>query len=264
MDSRYLADCAADNRSLETLLTPVLESAIAVVASAPRDVTPATCRCAAPGIRPVQRLEIPPSVIPPPKGTESAPLQILDLACGSCREMESVSSALRIASARPQAGVRLVGADIRVSHVDEARDRARKVAVFPFESEFLLEDCTKLDRHAGVGHEFDLVFVRHQNFWHDPRSWWRIFSAGLERLHGDGVMVITSYFDREHALAVKAIGKAGGELLADVRNPRSRALATPGKSVDRHLAVFRRRGMDWRRVEPSAGGTADVRRELAM
>ena len=47
--------------------------------------------------------------------------------------------------------------------------------------------------------------------------------------------------DREHALAVKALERTGAELIVSARNDDSIDLSTHGKSVDRHLAVFRRR-----------------------
>jgi hypothetical protein len=97
-----------------------------------------------------------------------------------------------------------------------------------------------LNQHRQLGRDFDLVFVRHQNFWDSPVGWPRIFLEGLERLHESGLFVITSYFDKEHELAVGAITRAGAQLVTSVRNPNSRPLRTKGKSVDRHLAVFRR------------------------
>jgi hypothetical protein len=70
--------------------------------------------------------------------------------------------------------------------------------------------------------------------------WTRIFAEGLHRLGEGGLLVITSYFDREHCMALRAVARAGGELLTTMRNPLSRPLPGRGKSVDRHLAVFRR------------------------
>ena len=52
---------------------------------------------------------------------------------------------------------------------------------------------------------------------------------------------ITSYFDREHELAMACLSQCGGRKLADLRNPHSRQLDdAPNKSVDRRLAVFAR------------------------
>ncbi len=169
-------------------------------------------------------------------------VQVLDLACGECREVEVVSSAALEKLGRTGAVLRFTGADIRGAEIDTARRRARKLAEAGATVEFLQTDCANLEDHRELGRSFDLVFLRHQNYWHDRPAWRRIFANGLRRLHDSGLLVISSYFDAEHDLAVRAITAAGGELVTSVRNRNSRALPTPGKSVDRHLAVFRRQG----------------------
>ena len=42
------------------------------------------------------------------------------------------------------------------------------------------------------------------------------------------------------AIVGREVAAAGGELVTSLRNADSRGLPTAGKSVDRHLAVFRR------------------------
>ena len=165
-------------------------------------------------------------------------LSILDLACGPCREAETLIQSLRDVSGS-SSDIRLVGADIRRAELDEAAARARAAGLT--HTEFLAADCSKLDQTLGSSENFDLAFLRHQNFWNDPAAWLNIFDHGLSRLNDDGLLVITSYFDREHALAVKALERAGAELVVSARNEDSIDLSTHGKSVDRHLAVFRRR-----------------------
>ena len=165
-------------------------------------------------------------------------LSILDLACGPCREAETLIQSLRDVSGS-SSDIRLVGADIRRAELDEAAARARAAGLE--HTEFLAADCSKLDQALGSSENFDLAFLRHQNFWNDPAAWLKIFDHGLSRLNDDGLLVITSYFDREHALAVKALERAGAELVVSARNDDSIDLSTHGKSVDRHLAVFRRR-----------------------
>lgn len=165
-------------------------------------------------------------------------LSILDLACGPCREAETLIHSLREVSGS-SSDIRLVGADIRRAELDEAASRARAAGLA--HTEFLAADCSKLDHALASSENFDLTFLRHQNFWNDPAAWLRIFEHGLSRLNDDGLLVITSYFDREHALAVKALERAGAELVVSARNDDSIDLSTHGKSVDRHLAVFRRR-----------------------
>lgn len=172
--------------------------------------------------------------------TGERPLQLLDIACGECREAETlVKVAQELQPGDKLAPVRLVGTDIRDREVEDAtrRFRSRQDAQF----EFLVEDASKLDRNREMGGEFDLAFIRHQNFWLGATEWKRIFEQGMKKLSEDGVLVITSYFDREHELATRAIAEAGGELIVTERNLESMELAYPGKSVDRHVAVFRRK-----------------------
>ena len=56
----------------------------------------------------------------------------------------------------------------------------------------------------------------------------------------NGLLVITSYFDHEHKLALAALQAMGMEVVESRRNKASRALKdAPGKSVDRWVAVLR-------------------------
>lgn len=182
---------------------------------------------------------------PGPGGTAgpdaAGPLQILDLACGTCREAGTLVEVFRDFDGGDRE-VRLVGADIRDRELDEAAARARALGNARDSFEFLTENCAKLGRHRELGKDFDVTFLRHQNYWNDKPVWQRIFEQGLEKLKDDGLLVITSYFDREHALALKALERAGAELIVTERNEDTRLLLdTPGKSVDRHVAVFRKK-----------------------
>ena len=56
----------------------------------------------------------------------------------------------------------------------------------------------------------------------------------------DGLLVITSYFDKEHQLALEALQGLGADLIETKHNPLARKLQTAGKSVDKHIAVLRR------------------------
>ena len=190
------------------------------------------------------------AVLPGPEAQH--PLQILDLACGPCREAETLIRVLREwprqESARTRgpglagpAPVRFVGADLRDHVIDEAAARTRAAGIAGAECEFIVDDCSRLSRHMALGKDFDVTFLRHQNYWNDPAVWRRIFAQGLEKLKDDGLLIITSYFDLEHQLAVKALEDAGAELLSTEANSGTLLLDAPGKSSDRHVAVFRRK-----------------------
>ncbi len=162
-------------------------------------------------------------------------MRILNLACGRCDEAETLVS---IGSELTQGGaVEMVGADIRIREIRQAREQ---YAHLP--AQFLIEDATKIDQHKELGNDFNLVFLRHQNFWHGQELWKKIFDQGIAKLREDGMLVITSYFDVEHRLALQALEAMGMEVVSNKRNKASRSLSdAPGKSVDRWVAVLRRK-----------------------
>ncbi len=162
-------------------------------------------------------------------------LRILNLACGRCDEAETLITVGQ-ELAGDKGGVEMIGADIRIREIRQARERH---AGLP--AEFLIEDAAQLSRNKALGDDFGLVFLRHQNFWHGQELWKKIFDQGIAKLRPDGMLVITSYFDVEHRLALEALQKMGMEIVSNRRNKTSRALAdAPGKSVDRWVAVLRR------------------------
>ncbi len=174
-----------------------------------------------------------------------AEVSILDVACGACDEAETLSDFFR--SLRGGEGAEgaspstvLVGTDVRERELDEARARFGNAGGRSFE--FFKGDASKLDSHRELRAAFDVLVFRHQNLYHGRALWMRIFEQSLHRLKDDGVLVLTSYFDREHELALQAFRSLGAEVVITERNAESRELATPGKSVDRHVAVLRKGG----------------------
>jgi len=163
-------------------------------------------------------------------------LRILNLACGRCDEAETLF-AVGEALTEGKGAVEMVGADIRIREIRQARERHGHLR-----AEFLIEDASQLSRNKALGDDFGVVFLRHQNFWHGQELWKKIFDQGIAKLRPDGKLVITSYFDVEHRLALEALEKMGLEVISNRRNRASRALSdAPGKSVDRWVAVLRRR-----------------------
>jgi hypothetical protein len=160
-------------------------------------------------------------------------LRLLNIACGQCDEAETL---VNFARAQTSGDVKLIGADIRIREILQARENHAHLP-----AEFLLEDATKLSKHKELGEDFDMVLLRHQNYWHGPELWKRIFEEGLTKVGEDGLLVITSYFDKEHQLALDALQNLGAELVLTHQHEDSRKLVTPGKFVDKHLAVLRRR-----------------------
>ena len=177
-------------------------------------------------------------------------LDLLNLACGYCEEGAVLSAFWGRGGKR----VRQFAMDLRDAEVDKAKrryaatERLFRSAGLPTVGarsaegkdavEFVAGDASKL---AGVGQipaQFDVVFIRHQNLWHDRPTWQRIYEFALNHIADDGLLVITSYFDREHLLALELLKVLGGDILVSERNPKSRELDYPGKSIDRHVAAI--------------------------
>lgn len=164
---------------------------------------------------------------PPPPRRE---IVVWNLACGRADESGALAAALA-----PAKIAHYLGIDLRGHCIREARTRWELPGGV---SEFIEGDASAIP--AGLGPSVpDVIFIRHQNYWHEPQVWDRIFTRALDCLAADGVLACTSYFDREHGLMKSAMRTLGAVAAADFQNPRSRPLAdAPGKSVDRHLAAF--------------------------
>ena len=138
----------------------------------------------------------------------------------------------------------ITGIDIRNREIGEAKQRwckmlSAKGTKAQLPSQFFTQDASQLSQIHLLDGPYEVLFIRHQNYWNGAEVWHRIYDNALHRLSDDGVLIITSYFDREHLQAVQAISAMGGTLTTSIRNPKSRILSdTPNKSVDRHIAVF--------------------------
>jgi len=159
------------------------------------------------------------------------PLAVLNLACGRADETGALGKALE-----PMKIGFYLGIDLRPDAIAEA---AARWALPDGEIGFRCGDAAATDRMRQLP-AFDFIFIRHQNYWHEPAVWDRLLGNALGRLKPSGLLVCTSYFDREHELLVAALRTRGAALLANLRHAQSRPLPdAPGKSVDRHLAIFR-------------------------
>jgi SAM-dependent methyltransferase len=177
-------------------------------------------------------------------------LNLLNLACGYCEEGAVLSAFWGRGGRR----VRQFAMDLRHAEIDKARRRyAATERMFEAagitkirrrdegsDVEFIADDATSLVGYGEIPEHYDVVFIRHQNLWHDRATWLRIFEFSLTRIADNGLLLITSYFDREHLLALELIKSLGGEVLVSERNLSSRELGYPGKSVDRHVAAIAR------------------------
>ncbi len=164
--------------------------------------------------------------------------RLLNLACGRADESAVLTDVFG------KNGIQLTGLDIRTREIYEAQERWKKYLPENAEAEFLVQDCSKLGDLQTLPDDFNIAFMRHQNFWNGDNTWNKIYDEALHRLDENGYLVITSYFDREHQLALDAIQNLGAELVLTEQNSQSRSIhdVPPGveKSIDRHLAIFKK------------------------
>jgi SAM-dependent methyltransferase len=174
----------------------------------------------------------------------AAPLepQLLNIACGRADETGILLETL--AAHRPRC--HYLGLDLRKPEILEARRRwgrsqaqsSPATASQDFHIEFRVADASSAAA-LPEGAEFDCIFIRHQNYWDAPAVWDLIFHHARARLKPQGLLIFTSYFDREHELAIAAHRSRGFNMLLDIPHAQSRDLAdAPGKSVDRRVAIF--------------------------
>ena len=185
-------------------------------------------------------------------------VSLLNLACGPCFEAAVLAAWFgqpgAIAGARNR--VRFFGMDLRGQEIEKAERRyAATESVFKklaapvltetdtrgSSIEFFADDATRLVGYREIPQEFDIIFIRHQNVWNDRPAWRKIFAFALDSLKPEtGRLVITSYFDREHLIALDTLRSLGGHVVTTAANPNSIPLPQdhPDKSCDRHIAVL--------------------------
>lgn len=199
------------------------------------------------------------------------PRRLLVTACGRCEEavtlaaffsqLDAANSGgsdtgfpatnLLVASASlPVVPVELTGIDVRENSLEKARRRCHstrslfeKALHHPslrhrFAFRFLCLDATTIETRPEFAVPFDVLLFRHQNMYQGMGLWTKIFEQSLTRLHPEGLVVITSYYDEEHRRAMEVMSALGMTLLATRRNPNSRPLKRAGQSMDRHVAAF--------------------------
>ena len=160
----------------------------------------------------------------------SGKLAVLNLACGRADE----TGVLAAAVAPAEIGFYL-GMDLRGDAIEEGKKRWD---LPDGEIDFREGNAAMIGRMEGLP-EFDIVFIRHQNYWHEPMVWEGILEEALAALKDGGYLICTSYFDLEHELLVASMRERGVRLLANLRNHTSRPVPdAEGKSVDRWVAVW--------------------------
>ena len=157
-------------------------------------------------------------------------IAVLNLACGRADESGVLAAAIK-----PAEVAFYLGMDLRSDAIAEAKKRWELPGG---DIDFRVGNAATIGRMEGLP-DFDMVFIRHQNYWHDPLVWEGILDEALVTMKDGGYLVCTSYFDMEHELFLASMRERGVTLLANLRHAFSRDLPdAEGKSVDRWVAVW--------------------------
>jgi 2-polyprenyl-3-methyl-5-hydroxy-6-metoxy-1,4-benzoquinol methylase len=157
-------------------------------------------------------------------------ISILNLACGRADE-----TGVLVKSLAPAEVGFYLGIDLRGDAIEEASRRWKSTTC---EIHFMEGNAAMVGRMKSLP-EFDLIFLRHQNYWHEPMVWEGILDEAMSAMKPNGYLVCTSYFDLEHNLFMASMRERGANLLVNVRNHQSRLLLdAEGKSVDRWLGIW--------------------------
>ena len=159
-------------------------------------------------------------------------ISVLNIACGRADETGVLVNALG-----PARDEFYLGIDLRA---DAIREAAARWYSDNCQIQFIEGNAAMLGRMKTLP-EFDLVFIRHQNYWHEPMVWEGILDEAIALMKPNGLLSCTSYFDLEHDLFLASMRERDAKMLLNVRNPDSRALPdAAGKSVDRWLGIWRK------------------------
>lgn len=156
-------------------------------------------------------------------------IAVLNLACGRADETGVLATVIN-----PTKIGFYLGMDLRAEAIAEAKKRWLPMHG---EIDFREGNAAMLGRIEGLP-KFDLVFIRHQNYWHQPLVWEGIIDEAIAAMAPGGKLVCTSYFDREHELLLASLRARHVRILANLRHALSRPLPdAPQKSVDRWILV---------------------------
>jgi|GEM_PF-3248493 SAM-dependent methyltransferase len=183
----------------------------------------------------------------PPQGRQTI---ILNLGCGRCEEGIVLSAFFGGENfGSSSENVKLIGVDIKQKNIESAirlyslPDFSEKVTkhVLQPNYEFIVGDATNLNRYQQIPEEVDVVVIRHQQISDNEQTWVKIFQQAIQRVSKDGIIIITSFSDTEHEMLIEALRKLDCEIVIDESNPYAKPLGHPEISLDRRVAIIRKR-----------------------
>src|SRR3989338_766715 len=179
--------------------------------------------------------------------------QVLDLGCGRCEEGIVLSAFFGgnnfgYASDR----VKLTGVDISQKDIDRAiqdnqkADFTKPITTYnlPPNFEFIVGDATDLSKYPQVPQQADAVVIRQKQISDNTQVWTKIFRQALDRVTPEGIVLITSFSDIEHKMALEALQQLPCDVVITQANPHAKPLSHKEISTDRNIAIVKRKVAD--------------------
>ena len=179
--------------------------------------------------------------VPPGK-----PITVIAPACGKLPESDVLQSFF--GGENPGVGkqkVRVIGIDLNEQAIQGARKIAGEVDDTETENpqsnfEFKAGDARDLSGFPPA----DVVFIEHQEIGADERTWKDIFAAGIRQLADeDAIMIVTSYTQEEHDIAMRVLGKLDCEIMLNEYNPSCIPMKTTKMPIDGKHAIAMHRNV---------------------
>lgn len=174
--------------------------------------------------------------------------QVLDLACGRCGEGIVLSAFFGGNDfGSPSDRVKVTGVDVSQKDIDRAiKDNekpnfSKSITTYylPPNFEFIVGDATDLSKYPQVPQKADVVVIRHQQISDNEQLWTKIFRQALERVTSEGIVLITSFSDVEHEMALQALQKLPCDVVITQTNPYAKPSNQKEVSLDRNIAIVK-------------------------
>jgi SAM-dependent methyltransferase len=180
--------------------------------------------------------------------------QVLDIGCGKCNEADILSAYFGCGNfGFNSENVKVTGIDIDKKAIEKAIKNCQKPdfsesitkyilpSNFTSNFEFIHGDATKLNQYSSISDKIDVVVIRHQKISDNEKLWTKIFQEALHKLNQEGIMILTSFSDIEHEMLIKKLQELNCEILINESNPYAKSLKTPGVSIDKNIAIIKRK-----------------------
>jgi len=176
-------------------------------------------------------------------------VEILDIACSVCEEKEVLHSFFGGENNpyhNDNDNVSVTGIDIDNEAIELAKNNLPRNRENNFK--FIIGDASNLENIKEVPQSADVVFIRHQQMTQpnynkeniiEDDLWKKIINEGIKKLDTEGILIITSYTDKEHEFLIDYLKTLNRniKIISEGENGFSEQLGNGG--IDKYYVLIR-------------------------